>query len=451
MGSLGGGAWWLVVAAGKNADPEEYTFVTAEHGRAAETISATGTVQVREVFPVGTELAGKVVEICADFNQVVEEGDVLLRLDDRAARQRLKQADVSVELARVALKQAEAERDTADKAQERERTRPAEVRRQADLDVVESQLRSAQVAVEAAVVRIREAEEARRQAELALEMTVVRVPVLTSEVEGSSGYTASTARNGVGALSPVTPIERPKRSFVVLERNVTLNQQLAPPQSGHLFTLAGGLEQMQVLAQVAEGDLTKIKQGLPVEFTVSGAGDAEPVFHGEVAEIRLTPISDRGAVFYKVLIDVQNEVNPATKEWRLRPGQTATVDILRRVHESVWKMPSAALNFQPEGELSGAARAKLAAWQARPDFAQWRTVWTLGTDGKPQPLFVRVGGKASNGEPGVQDSQFSEVLGWEPELSPRPDAKDKATYPRLIIGMPVAKKGGLFNPPKIKL
>ena len=116
-----------------------------------------------------------------------------------------------------------------------------------------------------------------------------------------------------------------------------------------------------MLARASEGDLTKIKQGLPVEFTVSGAGDAEPVFHGQVEEIRLTPINDRGAVFYKVLIDVQNEVNPATKEWRLRPGQTATVDILRRVHESVWKMPSAALNFQPEGEVSRVPGAKLAA------------------------------------------------------------------------------------------
>ena len=64
---------------------------------------------------------------------------------------------------------------------------------------------------------------------------------------------------------------------------------------------------------------------------------------------------------------------------------------------------------------------------------------------------MRVGGKTANGDTGVQDSQFSEVLEWEPELSPRPEANDKATYPRLIMGMPVAKKGGLFNPPKIKL
>jgi HlyD family secretion protein len=446
VGVLAGAGWWLAAGPGKSPDPEEYTFVTPEYARAAETVGATGVVQSREVFPVGTELTGKVVEICADFNQIVEEGDVLLRLDDRAARQRLRQADVGVELARVALKQAEAARDTAEKAYERERTRPAEVRRQADLDVVESQLRGAVVAVEAAGVRVQEAEEARRQAQLALDLTVVRVPALAEAPAGSSGTTASTANNGVGSLAPDTPTERPRRSFVVLERKVTLNQQLAPPTSGHLFTLAGGLEHMQVLAQVAEGDVNKVTRGLPVEFTVSG-GAAEPTFRGAVEDVRLTPVNDRGAVFYKVQIEVDNTRNPATNEWRLRPGQTATVDVLRRVHESVWKVPGAALNFQPEGELSGAAKAKLAAWQARPDAGQWRAVWTLGPDGKPQPLFVRVGGKGG-GETGVQDGQSSEVLEWEPGVSPRPD--DPATHPRLIIGMPPAKKGGLFSPPKIK-
>ena len=39
-----------------------------------------------------------------------------------------------------------------------------------------------------------------------------------------------------------------------------------------LFTLAGGLEHMQVLAQVAEGDVNKVTRGLPVEFTVSEPG-----------------------------------------------------------------------------------------------------------------------------------------------------------------------------------
>jgi HlyD family secretion protein len=445
--ALAAAGWWLAAGANKTPDPEEFTFATAEYGRAAETVGATGVVQSREVFPVGTELAGKVVEICADFNQVVAEGDVLLRLDDRAARQRLKQADVGVALARVALKQAEAARDTAGKAYERERTRPAEVRRQADLDVVESQLRATEVAVEAAGVRVQEAEEARRQAQLVLDETVVRVPVLAEVPEGSSGTAASTAYNGVGSLSPEAATERPRRSFVVLERKATLNQQLAPPASGHLFTLAGGLEHMQVLAQVAEGDVGKVTRGQPVEFTVSG-GDAGPSFRGRVEDVRLTPASDRGAVFYKVLIEVDNVRDPATNEWRLRPGQTATVDVLRRVHESVWKVPAAALNFQPEGELSGPAKAKLATWQARPDFAQWRAVWVLGADGKPQPCFVRVGGKGASGDAGVQDGQSAEVLEWEPGVAPRPD--DVARYPRLIIGMPPAKKGGLFNPPKIK-
>ena len=86
---LGGAGWWLVTGAGKTLDAEEYTFVTVEHGRADRDRRRRRASCKREVFPVGTELAGKVMEICADFNQVVEEGDVLLRLDDRAARQRL--------------------------------------------------------------------------------------------------------------------------------------------------------------------------------------------------------------------------------------------------------------------------------------------------------------------------------------------------------------------------
>src|SRR5262249_28732058 len=157
------------------------------------------------------------------------------------------------------------------------------------------------------------------------------------------------------SLAPGGSPDRPRRSFVVLERNVTLNQQVAPPASGHLFTLAGGLGHMQVLAQVAEGGVNKVTRGLPVGFTVPGGGGAEATFRGRVEDVRLTPVNDRGAVFYKVLIEVENTRNPATKEWHLRPGQTATVDVLRRVHESVWRVPAAALNFQPDGELSAAA------------------------------------------------------------------------------------------------
>ena len=74
----------------------------------------------------------------------------------------------------------------------------------------------------------------------------------------------------------------------------------------------------------------------------------------------------------------------------------------------------------------------------------------VGPENKPWPVFVRVGGTNAKGEPGLQDAQYTEVLEWGPELKPQPDPANKATYPRVIIGLPPPKKSGFFNAPTIK-
>jgi HlyD family secretion protein len=237
---------------------------------------------------------------------------------------------------------------------------------------------------------------------------------------------------------------------VVLERRAALNQMVGPPESAHLFTLAGDLERVQVVAQVAEGDVAKVTRGLKATFTVTGAAEGEPALDGKVEEVRLTPASDRGAVFYKVVIEARNEREPRTGEWRLRPGQTVSVDIVRRAHESAWKMPAAAFTFQPdEAVQSEAARARLRQWQSLPHHDQWRTVWVAGADQRPWPLFIRVGGRDGRGEDGIQDGQWTEVLQWDPQLSPAPDPRDPSTWPRPVIGLTPRKSW--LSPPQIKL
>jgi HlyD family secretion protein len=440
--TLTGTALWLASWFGATPEGEAYTTVPVEYGRAAETVHATGFVQARAVLPVGSELSGKVVEVNADYNQIVHEGDVLVRLDQSLAKQHVKQAGLAVEQARVAVKQAEASRDAAEKAADRERQRSPEVRRQPDMDVVESQLRSAQVAVEAAQVRVREAEESQRQAELELRQTTIQVPTL------SSTGSASQQREGLGTLAPVGTESHEPRSFIVLERKVSLNQQISPA-SGILFTLAGDLEHVQIDAQVAEADVNKVVRGQRVEFTVSGNSDQEPTFTGKVEDIRLVPISDHGAVYYKVIIDAHNERNADTNDWFLRPGLTANVEILRRTHEGVWKVPAAALNFQLEGKPTAEAQAKLDRWQSRPDHAAWRPVWVLGKANKPWPLFVRVDNQTGE-EPAIQETLATQVFEWDPEIAGVVHPNDPAGFPRLITSMPSAKTGGLFSATKIK-
>jgi hypothetical protein len=242
------------------------------------------------------------------------------------------------------------------------------------------------------------------------------------------------------------------RKFLVLERKVSLGQLISPPASGHLFTLAGGLDVVQIEAQVAEGDVSKVVKGLTAEFTVASYSDTDLRFQGQVTDVRLSPVNDRGAVFYKVILEARNERDPASKRWRLTPGLTATVDIVRRRHERAWKMPALALSFQPdEAKLSESARAKIRRWQDVKDRDHWKPVWVVGKDHTPWPIFVRTGGEDSKGEAGIRDPSFTtEVLEWDPDLAVKPEPGNLATYPQVIIAAP-AEKSGLFNRPAIKL
>ena len=185
-----------------------------------------------------------------------------------------------------------------------------------------------------------------------------------------------------------------------------------------------------------------MKKGLAAVFTLSGFGDEDIEFRGTVKEIRPLAVNVKGAVYYDAVVDVGNRKDPNTNEWRLRPGMTAAIDIIRREHKDVWKAPSAALNFQlDEAYQSEAARSRVAEWKERPDHNHWQTLWTWdAAQRKAMPLFVRTGG-LKNGEPGIKDSEGNEILEWDHE-----PAKDQPP-PRLIITAPPPRAPGFFDQP----
>jgi hypothetical protein len=223
-------------------------------------------------------------------------------------------------------------------------------------------------------------------------------------------------------------------------------QLIGPPASAQLFTLATPLERMHVHAQVSENDIGKVRQGLAARFTVYAYTEDEARFAGKVLEIR-QPTNVHGAVFYDTVIDVANQRDPKTKEWRLRPGMTAAVDIILRKHSQVWKVPTAALSLQlDETYQSEAARAKLAQWQGRKDHDDWKPVWILDPQGKPWPIFIRIGGRNASGETGIEDGQLAEVLEWEPQGDVKPDPTNRATYPQVITAAPAVRKRGFIEP-----
>ena len=107
---------------------------------------------------------------------------------------------------------------------------------------------------------------------------------------------------------------------LVISRNVDVGQTVAASmQAPTLFVLAADLTKMQVVANLDESDVGRIRPNQVVTFRV----DAYPndTFHGTVSQVRLEPKVQQNVVTYATVIDVPNN------DLRLKPGMTANVNV----------------------------------------------------------------------------------------------------------------------------
>src|SRR5262245_2834256 len=215
-----------------------------------------------------------------------------------------------------------------------------------------------------------------------------------------------------------------------MEKKVQHGQMVGPPAPTPLFTLAGDLRRMEVHAEVAEGDIGPVRKGLKATFTVSAYREPEVKFVGRVKERRPIPANVKGAIFFTTVIDVENQKDPVTGEWMLQPGMTAAVDVITSEKANVWKVPSAALNFNlEEAYQAPEAKSRLAAWRQRTDWSDWRPIWVWDSArNSPWPILIRIGDQKT-GRTGLKDETYNEILEWEPGAEPAAGSEG----PRVII------------------
>lgn len=127
----------------------------------------------------------------------------------------------------------------------------------------------------------------------------------------------------------------------MLNREVEVGQTLAASMNApKLFTLAKDLSQMDLIVSIDEADVSDIKKGLDVTFTV----DAYPNdnFKGKIKQVRLNPVDVNGVVTYETVVLVDNE------KLLLRPGMTATAKIITKESKDKLIIPNSALRFKPK-------------------------------------------------------------------------------------------------------
>lgn len=288
----------------RNGDAPSYRFVTVERGNIDSVVSATGTLSAVTTVQVGTQVSGLISQLLVDFNDRVEKGQVIARLDTTLLESNLRDVEASLERSRAEVKQAERDYERISSLYQQGISAVADFNKaQYNLDVARAQVKSAEASL------------ARAQQNLA--------------------YATITA--------PV--------SGIVVERAVDVGQTVAASLSApKLFTIANDLSEMQILAPVDESDIGQIKEGQKVRFTVKTYPERK--FEGVVKQVRLQSTIDQNIVNYTVVIGVRNP------DGKLLPGMTATVEFVVASVENVLKVSNAALRFRPPEALAAEVRAR---------------------------------------------------------------------------------------------
>lgn len=348
--------------------PPKYRFTAADRGAINQTVTATGTINPVALINVGSQVSGTVAELHADFNDTVNKGQVLLKLEPTIFNAQVNQAQANIASARASLRLAQAtfERNEQLVAQNFISTLALDQSKR-ETDVAAANLKLAQAQLD------------RAQADL--NNSVIRSPI----------------------------------DGVVIKRTIDLGQTVAASfNTPNLFQIAQDLTKMQIDTSVSEADVGLLKDGLPARFVVDAYPDRE--FHATMRQFRLAPNVVQNVVTYNVVLDVDNT------ELLLKPGMTAQVRLVVANRPDVLRIPTTALRFRLSEEEQAAERkrdlekekdVKTVAAQPKPavdddiafrsasETARMFKIYKLDAKNQPQPVDIRAG---------LSNFRYTEVL-----------------------------------------
>ena len=358
----------------KQAAPYRTDPVT--RGPVSEVVNATGDVSAIVTVNVGSQVSGIIDKLNVDFNSKVKKDQLLATLDPRLFQAQLEKAAASLASANANVEKAQAAyADSVRIANRQQELRQQGLISQADLDTALATRDQNAAGLSAAKATVLQAKADRDMAATNLAFTRI-----TSPIDG-----------------------------IVVSRSVDVGQTVAAAfQAPTLFLIANDLTKMQILANIDEADVGKVREGLEAKFTV----DAYPgeTFTGTIRDVRQAPNTIQNVVTYPAVIDAPNP------DRKLRQGMTASVNITAARKDDSLRVSNAALRWKPDesaapetaqrpGGTPQARTASAAARGAREGSAQQAPgragrVYKL-ENGKPVPVNIRVG---------LSDGQRTEVI-----------------------------------------
>lgn len=379
---IAGAAWYYTREVETDSGP---IFNTKEltRGDLSLVITATGNLAPTNQVTVGSELSGTISEVYVDVNDPVKQGQPIAKLDTTKLTQQTERNRAILLASKARVSQAEATvletNATLSRLQALLRLSDGKTPSKADMDASIASVARAKADLESANATVAQSEADVISIERDLDKTVIRSPV----------------------------------DGIVLTRTVEVGQTVAASFTAPiLFLIAEDLRKMDLVVTVAEADIGRVEIGNKASFTV----DAWPS-RTYTAAVKLVSF---GSVITNNVVTYNTELAVTNDDLSLRPGMTATADIMVAKRENVLLVPNGALRFDPtvasqlgkEEKSEGTLIQSLSPggrhrWGGRSPVpkasphSEGPRVWTL-KDGEPVEILIKTG---------LTDGRFTEATG----------------------------------------
>jgi HlyD family secretion protein len=371
---------------GSSSQPA-YATTEVRRGPLTVTVAATGKITPTNQVDVGSEQSGLIQRVLVDNNDEVTVNQPLaeidpLRLEDAITRSRAGLAAARANVAQAEATVAEAQA-SLNRLREVSRLSGGRVPAKTEMDTAVAAVARARGGLLAAQANVVSAQAQLSSDTVARERAVIRSPV-----------------NGVVLSRQVDPGQTVQASF----------------NTPTLFTIAEDLTRMKLEVSIDEADVGQVKQGQRATFTV----DAYPgrTFPAEILRVDLganasgsgaaasSGSSSSATAATSTVVAYMAQLAVANPELLLRPGMTATADILISERKNALLVPNAALRFTPTADGApqqkgaivsalapprGLGRRRGGAQESTIGVGAKRTIYVVGSNGQPQPIEVVTG------------------------------------------------------------
>ena len=313
---LAAGAFGLYSYINKGKNTVSYITEPVKRGNIRKMVNATGEVGAANLVSVGTRVSGQIERLYVELGQEVKKGDLIAQIDSTTQKNELSSAKYKLdsyisqlEAAKVSLKVAEIQYKREENLADNDATSKAN-------------RENAEKAYASAKSTVTELNSLIRQAQISL-----------STAQTNLNYTIITA-----------PLDGTVVSTPVKEGQTVNANQTAPT-----IVQVADLSEMEILIQISEGDVTKVRPGMTLTYTVL----SEPgrVYRTTLKSIdpgltTLTNGSYSGVVDSNAAVYYYGRALVPNTDGSLHIGMTAQSSIITESAENVLMVPSIAISMK---------------------------------------------------------------------------------------------------------